>query len=260
MQMKATTSEFVEMFTTMRMSGMFNPIVLSVKGHVISMVGRDESDTTLTSQKYKGIKIEDGVDTKIVFDPDEMLNAFKFFKSDEEISVVIGGNTIVIANADETEINAVLEVPQIDIETVEQPEFPFKIVKGLPVITNKATGKKIEYTINATIPVKYLAEFVKGSNFVGVNPRIYELNIEDNKLRCTVGLKTDFQKSITTTVNVTSEGSGKLLFGSGFEEMISTLSGTVTMYANPGVPAWFVSKSDKNIVYALIAPALDIED
>jgi hypothetical protein len=240
----------------MHMNGLFNPVVMDVKKTIIGMVGRDPSDIALTSQKFKGITIEGEDVGKIVFDPEEMLNAFKLFKSDDEISINVFENTIIVSNADDAEINDVVSIPQIDISTIDDPEFPFKIVKGLPIITNKATGDEIEFAINATIPVKYLAELVKRANYVDINPRIYKLVFEDNKLQGVIGNNSDFQKSVTTTVNITGEGSGELLFGSGLEETISTLSGDVMINALPGAPCWITSKSDDNIVHVLIAPAM----
>jgi hypothetical protein len=101
-----------------------------------------------------------------------------------------------------------------------------------------------------------LAELVKRANYVDINPRIYKLVFEDNKLQGVIGNNSDFQKSVTTTVNITGEGSGELLFGSGLEETISTLSGDVMINALPGAPCWITSKSDDNIVHVLIAPAM----
>ena len=187
-----------------------------------------------------------------------MLNAFKLFKSDDEISINVLENTIVVSNADDAEINDVISIPQIDIATINDPEFPFKIKDGLPVITNKSTGEQIEFTINATIPVKYLTELVKRANYAEINPRVYKLIFNGNTLQGVIGNSGDFQKSVTTTVNITSEGSGELLFGSGLEESISTLSGDITMNATPDTPAWFTSRSDNNIIHVLIAPALGV--
>lgn len=256
MKLTAKQNEFVSIFTSMHMSGLFNPVVMDVKKTIIGMVGRDPSDIALTSQKFKNITIEGEDVGKIVFDPEEMLNAFKIFKSDDEISINVFENTIVVANADDAEINDIISIPQIDINTIDEPEFPFKIIKGLPQITNKATGEQIEFTINATIPVKYLTELVKRANYVDINPRIYKLVFTDNKLQGVIGNSNDFQKSVTTTVNITGEGSGELLFGSGLEEMIQTLSGDITINALPGAPAWFTMKTDSNIVHVLIAPAM----
>lgn len=256
MKLISTQKNFVGIFTTMHMNGLFNPVVMDVKKTIIGMVGRDPSDIALTSQKFKDITIEGEDVGKIVFDPEEMLNAFKLFKSDDEISINVFENTIVISDTEQAEINDVVSIPQIDVTTIDEPEFPFKIVKGLPIITNKATGEQIEFTINATIPVKYLAELVKRANYVDINPRIYKLVFEDNKLQSVIGNSSDFQKSVTTTINITGEGSGELLFGSGLEEMVQTLSGDITINALPNAPAWFTMKSDSNIVHVLIAPAM----
>lgn len=258
MQLTATTQEFTDIFKNTNMAGLFNPIVLEVKKTIITMAGRDANDVALTSQKYKNVTIDGEAVGKVVFDPEEMLNAFKLFKSDDIISINVFENTIVVANADDAEINDVVTIPQIDIATIDEPEFPFKIVKGLPVITNKATGEQIEFSINATIPVKYLAELIKRANYVGINPRVYKLVFDNNKLQGVIGNSGDFQKSVTTTVNITGEGSGELLFGTGLEEMIQTLSGDITMNALPNAPAWFTMKTDSNIVHVLIAPAMDI--
>lgn len=260
MRLTAKTSEFTALFTTMNMSGLFNPVVVSVKKDIISMVGRDPADTVLSVQKYKNITIEDGTDTSVVFDPEEMLNTFKLFKPEDEISVNILENKIVVSNSDGADINDVVTIPQIDINTVDSPEFPFRIVKGLPIITNKATGEEIEFNINATIPVKYLAELVKRANYTGINPRLYKLVFGDGKLKGMVGEQNDFQKSVVTTFNITGEGEGELLFGAGLEEMITTLSGEVTINATPGAPAWVTYKTDKNIVYILIAPAMQSDE
>lgn len=260
MQLLATQSKFVEMFNIMNMSGLFNPVVVSVKKNIISMVGRDDADTVLTVQKYKNIKIEDGTDTEIVFDTEEMIGALKLFKPEEDISISILDNSIIIANSDTAEINDVLTIPQIDIDTIDTPKFPFKIVKGLPVITNKASNEKIEFSINATIPIKYLEKLVKRADFAGINPRIYNITIGDNKLCGLIGSPNNYQKSVKTTVDITCEGSGELLFGSGFEEMISTLSGNIRIDALPGAPAWVTYKTDNNIVYILVAPAMEIEE
>lgn len=259
MKLISKQKDFVDMFTTMNMSGLFNPIVLSVNKNTISMTGRDDGDTTLASMRFKGITIEEPEDIKVVFDPTEMLNGFKIFKSDEVVSMLISENTIVIANADTSEINDVLTIPQIDIESVNAPEFPFKIIKGLPQIKNKVSGELLEFNINATIPIKYLAELIKRANFTEVTPKIYEITIGDGKLNALVGSKNDFQKSVTSTINITHEGSGKLLFGAGFEEMVTTLSGDITINAAEGAPVWFTSKSDNNAIYTLIAPAIEIE-
>lgn len=260
MKLITTQKKFVDMVSTMHMSGLFNPIVMTVKKSIISMVGRDDADTVITVQKYKNIEITDATDEKFVIDPEEMLDAFKLFKPDEEITVTTLDDMITIANADEAEINDVITVPRIDISTVDVDEFPYKIKGGLPVITNKATNEQVEFSINATIPVKYLAEFVKRANFTGINPRIYKLNIDGNTLRGVVGEQSKFQKSVTTTVNITGEGSGELIFGNGFEEMVSGMTGDITINALPGAPTWVTCKSDKNLVYVLIAPAVEIED
>ena len=258
MKLTANTQEFTDIFKNTNMAGLFNPVVLEVKKTIIIMNGRDDNDVALTSQKYKNIAI-DGEDVgKVVFDPEEMLNAFKLFKSDDTISINVLENTIIVSNADDAEINDVVTIPQIDIATIDDPEFPFKVVKGLPVITNKSTGEQIEFSINATIPVKYLAEMVKRANYAEINPRVYKLIFDGNKLQGVIGNSGDFQKSVTTTVNITGEGSGELLFGTGLEEMIQTLSGDITMNATPSAPAWFTMKTDSNIVHVLIAPAMDI--
>ena len=256
MKLTATTQEFTDIFKSMYMSGLFNPVVMDVKKTIIGMVGRDPSDIALTSQKFKNIAIEGEDVGKIVFDPEEMLNAFKIFKPDDEISINVFENTIVISDTEHAEINDVITIPQIDISTIDEPEFPFKIVKGLPIITNKATGEQIEFEINATIPVKYLAELVKRANYADINPRIYKLVFDDNKLRSVIGSNSDFQRSVTTTVNITGEGFGELLFGSGLEEMIQTLSGDITINATSNAPAWFTMKTDSNIVHVLVAPAM----
>lgn len=259
MKLIGEQEKFVELFSTMNMGGLFNPIVLSVKKNIISMNGRDDADTTLTVQRYKNITIEDGDDAKIVFDPTEMLNAFKLFKDNEEISIAMLENTIVVANTNAAEINDVLTIPQIDIESVKTPEFPFKIVKGLPQITNKATKEPLVFDINTTIPIKYLVELVKRANFTEVLPKIYKIKIDGGELHATVGGGSDFQKTVSSTVKIDHEGSGELLFGAGFEEMVATLSGDITINAAEGAPVWFTSKSDKNVVYTLIAPAMEIE-
>jgi len=260
MKLIAEQNKLVEMFTTMQMSGLFNPVVLTVKKDVVLMTGRDTSDITLTSQKFKGITIEDEDNINIVFDTEETITALKLFKSNDEVSINILDNTIIISNADTAEINDVITMPQIDINTIDTPEFPFKIVKGLPVIKNKATGDQVEFNITATIQVKYLAEFIKRANFTGINPRIYKLIFDNNTLKAVVGKSNDFQKSIETTVSVTGDGTGELLFGAGLEELVATLSGDVVIHAFPGAPAWFVFKSDNNVVYMLIAPAVNPED
>lgn len=256
MKLIAQQNEFMKMFTLINMGGLFDPVVLSVKKTIISMVGRDNNDIALTSQKFKNITIEDGSDTKIVFDPTEMLNTFKLFKSDDEISINVFENTIVVSNAEEAEINDVITIPLIDVETIDEPEFPFKIKDGLPVITNKSTNEQVEFTINATIPVKYLTELVKRANYVNINPRIYKLIFDDNMLQGVIGESNDFQKSVTTTVAIKGTGTGELIFGTGIEEMVQTLSGDITINAAPGVPAWFTMKTDNNIVHVLIAPAM----
>ena len=189
-----------------------------------------------------------------------MLNAFKLFKSEDKITVTMLDDMITIANAVDAEINDVITIPRIDISTVDTPEFPYKITNGLPIITNKATNEQVEFSINATIPVKYLNEFVKRANFTNINPRIYKVSIDGDKLRGVVGESSKFQKSVTTTVGITGEGSGELIFGNGFEEMVSTMSGDITINASPGTPAWVTFKSAENIVYVLIAPAIEIEE
>lgn len=259
MKLIAKTNEFTAMFNNMNMGELFNPVVLSVKKNIISMVGRDTADIILTSQKYKNITIEGEDINKVVFDPEEMLNAFSLFKPDDEISINAFENTIIISNNDDAEVNDVVVIPQIDIETIDEPEFPFKIVKGLPVIANKATGEVVEFSINAVIPIKYLAGLVKRANYVDINPRIYKLVFDDNKLQGVIGESNDFQKSVTTTVNITGEGKGELLFGAGVEEMIKTLSGDITINAFPGAPAWFTMKDDNNIVHVLLAPAMILD-
>jgi predicted RNA-binding protein YlqC (UPF0109 family) len=108
------------------MNGLFNPVVMDVKKTIIGMVGRDPSDIALTSQKFKGITIEGEDVGKIVFDPEEMLNAFKLFKSDDEISINVFENTIIVSNADDAEINDIVNIPQIDISTIDDPEFPWR--------------------------------------------------------------------------------------------------------------------------------------
>lgn len=255
MKLISTQNRFVKMFNVMNMDGLFNPIVMDVKKTIITMVGRDPSDIAMTSQKFKNITIEGEEVGKIVFDPEEMLNAFKLFKSDDKISINVLENTIIVSNADDAEITDIVSIPQINIHTIDDPEFPFEIVKGLPIITNKATNEQIEFSINSTIPVKYLTELVKRANYVDINPRIYKLIFDDNKLKGVIGNTGDFQRSVTTTVNITGEGSGELLFGSGLEEMIKTLSGDITINALPNAPAWFTMKSDDAIVHVLIAPA-----
>jgi len=259
MKLIAEQEKFVELFSTMNMSGLFNPIVLAISKNIISMNGRDEADTTLTVQRYKNITIEDENTAKIVFDPTEMINGFKLFKPNEVISISILENTIVVANVESAEINDVLTIPQIDISDVKTPEFPFKIVKGLPQITNKATKEPLVFDINTTIPIKYLVELVKRANFTEISPKIYKIVIKDGELKATVGEENSFQKSVSSTIKIEHEGSGELLFGAGFEEMISTLSGDVAINATEGAPVWFTSKSDKNVVYTLIAPAMEIE-
>jgi len=256
MKLISTQDKFVKMFNLMSMDGLFNPIVVDVKKTMITMVGRDQSDIAMTSQKFKDITIDGEEVGKIVFDPEEMLNALKLFKSDDELSINVLGNTIIVSNADDAEINDVVSIPQINIHTIDDPEFPFEIVKGLPIITNKATSEQIEFSINSKIPVKYLAELVKRANYVDINPRIYKLVFDDNKLKGVIGNTGDFQKSVTTTVSITGEGSGELLFGSGLEEMIRTLSGDITINALPNAPAWFTMKSDNAIIHVLIAPAM----
>jgi hypothetical protein len=259
MKLINTQKKFVEMFTTMNMKGLFNPIVLTVNKNIVSMTARDSADTTLTLQRYKDITIEEEENMKIVFDSEEMLNAFKIFKSDEEISVNIVENTIVVSNADNSEINDVLTIPQIAIESVNAPEFPFKIVKGLPIIKNKVTDEAFEFDINATIPVKYLLELVKRANFTEVTPKIYILTIGDGKLNAVVGGRNDFQKSVSSTIDIDHEGSGTILLGAGFEEMVATVIGNIILNATEKAPVWFTSKSDKNVIYTLIAPAIEIE-
>jgi len=255
MKLISTQSKFVNIFTMMNMGGLFNPIVMDVKKTMITMVGRDASDIALTSQKFRDIEIEGEDVGKIVFDPEEMLNAFKLFKPDDEMSINILDNTIIVSNADDAEINDVISIPQIDIDTIDDPEFPFKIVKGLPIITNKNTGEQIEFSINATIPVRYLTEVIKRANYADINPRLYKLVFTDGTLKGIIGSSSDFQRSVTTTVNIEGEGSGSLLLGSGLEEMVKTLSGDITINASSNAPSWFTMKSDNNIVHVLIAPA-----
>ena len=257
MKFTAKTSEFVEMFTTMSMKDLYNPIVITVKKGVISMVAKDAADTTITVQKFKGITVEDETDEKLVFDSEEMLKTFKLFKSDEEILINIVDNTIVVANVDESEINDVITIPQIDASTVDLIEFPYKITKGIPVITNKVTGEAIDFSvITATMNTKYLQEVVKRATFIDIHPAIYKINIDNNKVTATVGDKNTYQKSVETTFKVDSTGSGELLFGNGFSEVVQTLNGDITMNAMPEAPVWFTYKSKNNIVHVLIAPAM----
>ena len=261
MKFTAKTSEFVEMFTTMSMKELYNPIVITVKKDVISMVAKDAADTTITVQKYKGIIVEDEIDEKLVFDSKEMLDTFKIFKSDEEISINIVDNTIIVANADESEINDVITIPQIDASTVDLVTFPYKIVKGIPVITNKVSGETIDFSvITATLDTKYLQEVVKRAAFIDIHPAIYKINIDGNKVTATVGDKNTYQKSAETTFKVDGTGSGELIFGNAFDEMVQTLDGDITMNAMPEAPVWFTHKSKNNIVHVLMAPAMVIDE
>lgn len=261
MKITATTKDFMEMFSTMSMDGLYNPIVMTVKKGIIGMVAKDTADTTITTQKYKDFTIEDEIDEKLVFDTDEMLNSFKLFKSGEEITISLIDNTIVIANNDDSEMSDVITIPQMDTSVIDVMEFPYKIVKGIPTITNAASGESIDFTtITAKMPVKYLQEVVKRAGFVDVTPRIYKMDIEGGKITTRVGEKNRYQKSVETTFKVEGTGKGALIFGNGFEEMVKTMSGEITMNAMPGAPVWFTIKNKSNIVHVLMAPAMELEE
>jgi hypothetical protein len=261
MKLTAKTNEFMEMFTLMSMDGLYNPVVVAVKKGIITMVAKDVSDTTFTVQKYKGITIEDGDDEKLVFDTDEMLQSLKLFKSDDDISISVIDSTIIISNTEDAELNDVITIPQIDTSVLDITEFPYKIVKGVPVIKNKVTEELIDFSeIVTTIPIKYLREIVKRANFADIHPKIYTLTFDDGKLIAKVGEKSKYQKCVETTIKVEGTGAGELIIGNGFEEMVVALSGDITMHAMVGAPMWFTMKSDKNIVHVLMAPAMLIEE
>lgn len=262
--LKATTERFTEMFTLLTMSkggeAMFNPISISIveesgKEPYIQMRATNQTNTCATAQKFRGIEIHhrDNSDPRIVMDAAEILKALSMFDADREIEIEFGYDNVTISDTEAVDISDTVKLPAIDPGFVAKGDIAFGINdKGLPT----KRDKPMSFDITATIPTDFIRAQIKRADFVNVSPRLFQMEFNGNELNLIVGDDSDaYSKSVRSTVAIGGKGSGVCVYGDGYQEIFSSLSGEILFLASGGKPCWVTSKTDNYICQFMLAPA-----
>ena len=264
--LKSTTERFTEMFNLLSMakSGepMFNPISVTIieekgKEPYLQMRTTNATNTVATSQKFRGISIHqhDNPEPRIVMDAIEILKSLKMFDTDKEIEIEFGADNITISDTEAVEISDTITLPALDPEFVPENDISFEINdNGIPT----KGDKPMSFDITATIPTDFIRAQIKRADFVNVSPRLFVMDFDENKLDLIVGDDADaYSKSVKSTVAIDGKGSGRCVYGDGYEQIFGSLSGEVLFLASAGKPAWVTSKNDNYICQFMLAPAFE---
>lgn len=261
---KATAARFTEMFTLLSMGKtgepLFNPVILKVieeKGEThIRMLAQDSANTCAAAQKHRGFDISNVDKTDIIVNCVEIIEALKIFTPESEVEIEFG-ERILIKNSEESDDYNEVSFPSLQLEGVEiSDQIPFEIKNGMPILKNKATGKALKFDVEATIPVKYIQSQIKHADFANISPRLFEMKFDDKDLGLIIGNPDFYEKSVKKETKIESSGKADVVFGNGYEQIFSSITGDVTAFTGTDKPMW-ITKKDKNyVVQFLLAPAI----
>jgi len=261
---KSTANRFTEMFTLLSMSksgeALFNPVVLKIveddEETYIRMLAQDSANTCATAQKFRGITITDIDKTDIIVNCTEIVEALKIFDHESEVEIEFG-ERIIIKDSEESDDHNEVSFPSLQLEGVEiSDQIPFEIKNGMPVLKNKATGKPLKFDVEATIPVKYIQSQIKNADFANISPRLFEMKFDENNLGLVVGNPDFYEKSVKLETEIESSGKAKTVFGNGYEQIFSSITGDVIVFTGTNKPMWITKKDKDYIVQFLLAPAI----
>lgn len=262
---KATVNRFTEMFTLLSMNkvgeALFNPIILKVveeNGETyIKMLAQDSANTCATSQKHRGFDILDVDKTDIIVNCNEVIEALKIFTPESEVTIEFG-ERILIKNTEQSDDYNEVSFPSLQLEENIKisDQIPFKIKNGMPVLKNKETGKLLKFDVEAKIPVKYIQSQIKSADFANISPRLFEMKFDDENFTLIIGNPDFYEKSVKKETKIESSGKANVVFGNGYEQIFSSLTGDVIVFTSTNSPTW-ITKKDKNyIVQFILAPAI----
>jgi tRNA U55 pseudouridine synthase TruB len=262
---KATANRFTEMFTLLSMGksgeALFNPVILKVieeeKGETyIRMLAQDSANTCATAQKHRGFEITDVDKFDIIVNCDEIIEALKIFTPESEVTIEFG-ERILIKNTEQSDDCNEVSFPSLQLEGISiSDQIPFEIKNGMPVLKNKATGKSLKFDVEAKIPVKYIQSQIKSADFANISPRLFEMKFNNKDFELIVGNPDFYEKSVKMDTKIDSSGKANVVFGNGYEQIFSSLTGDAIVFTGTNKPAW-ITKKDKNyIVQFMLAPAI----
>lgn len=272
---KATTERFTEMFNLLTLSkignAVFNPIVIEIveekgKEPYIRMQATNSTNTVATIQKHRNIEIHQYEDSKhpIPMDALEILNALKLFEDKVVIEIEFAQDNILIRDTENVKIKDEVKIPVIHLDSIKSYDEnpPFKVdEKGIITLKNKATGKILKFDITSTIPTDIIRSQIKRADFANISPRLFQMKFQKNELKLIVGKGlNNYVKSVTSTVDVDSKGSGFCIYGEGYESIFNSLNGNILFMGSEQKPAWITQKEDDHIVQFLLASAIFEEE
>ena len=262
--LKATTGRFTEMFTLLTMSKgnepLFNPISVSIiedegKDPYLRMGATNQTNTCACAQKHRNIEIhqDDNSESRIVMNAVEILKALSMFDTEKEIEIEFGADNVTISDTEVVDISDTVNLPAIDPGFMSEGDIAFGINdKGMPTKGDKV----MPFDITATIPTDFIRAQIKRADLVNVSPRLFQMDFNDNELNLIVGDNSDaYSKSVKSTVAIGGKGSGMCVYGDGYEQIFSSLSGEILFMASGGKPCWITSKTDNYICQFMLAPA-----
>lgn len=269
--LKAPTKQLKSMFNMLTLSkvgdAIFNPIVLEIveekgKEPYICMRATNSTNTVATIQKHRNIEIHqyEGSDAYIPVNGLEVLDALRLFDDEAIIEIEFGQDEILIRDTENVKIKDEVKIPIPHLDTVESYDEnpPFKTnAKGVIELKNKQTGKLLKFDITSTIPTDFIRAQIKRADFAKLAPRLFRLTFNESELNLIVRNDSDtYTKSVKSTVDIDGKGSGTCTFGAGYEEIFSSLDGSVLFMTSDKSPAWITQKEEDHIVQFLLAPAV----
>ncbi len=262
---KATANRFTSMFTLLPTGksgeALFNPVILKVieekdSETYIRMLAQDSANTCATAQKHRGFTITDVDKHDIIVNCVEIIEALKIFTPESEVTIEFG-ERILIKNTEESDDQNEVSFPSLQLEGVSiSDQIPFEIKNGMPVLKNKATGKVLKFDVEATIPVKYIQSQIKNADFANISPRLFEMKFDDKDLVLVIGNPDFYEKSVKMETKIESSGEANVVFGNGYEQIFSSLTGDVIVFTGTNKPMWITKKDKDYIVQFLLAPAI----
>ena len=261
----ATATRFTEMFTLLSMGKtgepLFNPVVLKVVEEedsetYIRMLAQDSANTCAVAQKHRGFAITDVDKTDIIVNCTEVIEALKIFTPESEVTIEFG-ERILIKNSEDSDDHNEVSFPSLQLEGISiSDQIPFEIKNGMPVLKNKTTGKVLKFDVEATIPVKYIQSQIKNADFANISPRLFEMKFDDKDLGLIIGNPDFYEKSVKMETEIESSGEANVVFGNGYEQIFSSLTGDVIVFTGTNKPMWITKKDKDYIVQFLLAPAI----
>ena len=82
------------------------------------------------------------------------------------------------------------------------------------------------------------------------------MKFDDKDLGLVIGNPDFYEKSVKMETKIESSGEANVVFGNGYEQIFSSLTGDVIVFTGTNKPMWITKKDKDYIAQFLLAPAI----